>query len=213
MTMEKKGTTPLDIAIIGLAGRYPGAKNVAEFWNNLHDGKDCITEIPTTRWDHSLYFDEDKNKVGKTYCKWGGFIEGVEYFDSLFFNISPREAMILDPQERIFMECVHATLEDAGYTRESISHNQELGLDGNVGVFVGVMYEEYQLYGVQEQINGTPIALSGNSSSIANRVSYFFNLHGPSISLDTMCSSSLTAIHLGCKSLQQGACELVIAGA
>jgi acyl transferase domain-containing protein/thioesterase domain-containing protein len=212
MTMEKKGTTPLDIAIIGLAGRYPGAKNVAEFWNNLHDGKDCITEIPTTRWDHSLYFDEDKNKVGKTYCKWGGFIEGVEYFDSLFFNISPREAMILDPQERIFMECVHATLEDAGYTRESISHNQELGLDGNVGVFVGVMYEEYQLYGVQEQINGTPIALSGNSSSIANRVSYFFNLHGPSISLDTMCSSSLTAIHLGCKSLQQGACELVIAG-
>ncbi|WP_141292105.1 beta-ketoacyl synthase N-terminal-like domain-containing protein, partial [Ideonella azotifigens] len=78
---------------------------------------------------------------GKTYSKWGGFIEGVDEFDPLFFNISPREAELMDPQERLFLQCVHATLEDAGYTRGSVAAEQ------NVGVFVGVMYEEYQLYG------------------------------------------------------------------
>jgi polyketide synthase PksN len=209
---EKKGNGYCDIAIIGLSGRYPRAKNVGEYWDNLREGKDCITEIPKERWDHSLYYDEEKGKPGSTYCKWGGFMEGVEQFDPLFFNISPHEAAIMDPQERLFLECVHATLEDAGYTKEALSQYQGLGLEGNVGVFVGVMYEEYQLYGAQEQTLGRPIALSGSPASIANRVSYYFNLHGPSIALDTMCSSSLTAIHLACKGIQQGGCELAIAG-
>ncbi|MEW8987767.1 MAG: polyketide synthase, partial [Bacillus sp. (in: firmicutes)] len=188
------------------------AKNIQEFWYNLRNGKDCITEIPKDRWNHSLYFDEDKNKLGKTYSKWGGFIEGVDQFDPLFFNISPREAEMMDPQERLFLECVYETLEDAGYTRETLSLHQSFGLEGNVGVYVGVMYEEYQLYGAQEQIQGRPVALTGSQSSIANRVSYFCNFHGPSMAVDTMCSSSLTAIHLACQSLQRGGCELAIAG-
>ncbi len=201
----------MDIAIIGLSGRYPGAANIQEFWINLREGKDCITEIPKERWDHSLYFNEDKNKPGKTYSKWGGFIEGVDQFDPLFFNISPREAEILDPQERLFLECVFETLEDAGYTRQSFS-SRDFDLEGNVGVYVGVMYEEYQLYGTQKQALGKISALPGNPSSIANRVSYFCNFHGPSLAVDTMCSSSLTAIHLACQSLRQGECELAIAG-
>ncbi|MGS0763567.1 amino acid adenylation domain-containing protein [Syntrophomonas curvata] len=209
---EEKNKEALDIAIIGIAGRYPQAGNIKEFWKNLRDGIDCITEIPQDRWDHSLYFDEDKDKPGKTYSKWGGFIEGVDEFDPLFFNISPREAEIMDPQERLFLQCVYETLEDAGYTRENLSRHKDRGLAGNVGVYVGVMYEEYQLYGVQEQMQGRPIALSGNPSSIANRVSYFCNFHGPSMALDTMCSSSLTAIHLACQSLQRSECELAIAG-
>jgi amino acid adenylation domain-containing protein len=207
---EKAGV--LDIAIIGVSGRYPGARNVQEFWQNLRDGKDCITEIPSDRWDHSLYFDEDKDKPGKTYSKWGGFMEGVDQFDPLFFNISPREAELMDPQERLFLECVFETLEDAGYTRKTLGSYCGSGLAGNVGVYVGAMYEEYQLYGAQEQILGRPIALSGNPASIANRVSYFCNFHGPSMAVDTMCSSSLTAIHLACQSLQRGGCELAIAG-
>jgi polyketide synthase PksN len=202
----------LDIAVIGLAGRYPGAGNVGEFWRNLRDGKDSITEIPEERWDHRLYFDEDKNKPGKTYSKWGGFLKDVDCFDPLFFNISPREAELMDPQERLFLECVYATLEDAGYTREILSRYQGLGLEGNIGVYVGVMYEEYQLYGAWAQAQGYPIALAGSAASIANRVSYFCNFHGPSVALDTMCSSSLTAIHLACQSIQSGGCELAIAG-
>ncbi|HEX2925808.1 MAG TPA: beta-ketoacyl synthase N-terminal-like domain-containing protein, partial [Ruminiclostridium sp.] len=201
-----------DIAIIGVSGRYPEAWDIKKYWNNLKDGRDCIAEIPKSRWDHSLYFDEDRKKPGKTYGKWGGFIDGVAEFDPLFFNISPREAEVMDPQERLFLECVYETLEDAGYTREALGRYRSSGMEGNVGVYVGVMYEEYQLYGAQEQIMGRPIALGGSPASIANRVSYFCNFHGPSMAVDTMCSSSLTAIHLACQSLQQGKCMLAIAG-
>ena len=202
----------VDIAIIGLSGRYPEAENIWKFWTNLRNGKNCIGEIPGERWNHSLYFDEDRSKPGKVHSKWGGFIKDVDRFDPLFFNISPREAELMDPQERLFLECVFETLEDAGYTREALGRYNNLGVEGNVGVYVGVMYEEYQLYGAQEQILGRPLALSGSPSSIANRVSYFCNFHGPSMAVDTMCSSSLTAIHLACQSLQQGGCELAIAG-
>ncbi|WPQ61784.1 SDR family NAD(P)-dependent oxidoreductase [Chitinophaga sancti] len=201
-----------DIAIVGLGGRYPQAADIAAFWDNLKAGKDCITEVPKERWDHSLYYDADKNKPGKAYSKWGGFIDGVDLFDPLFFNISPREAERMDPQERIFLECVMATLEDAGYTRETLAANRNNGLEGNVGVFVGVMYEEYQLYGLQAGQEGLSPALWGIASSIANRVSYYCNFHGPSLAVDTMCSSSLTAIHLACQSIIRGDCELAIAG-
>ncbi|WP_394849113.1 SDR family NAD(P)-dependent oxidoreductase [Pendulispora brunnea] len=193
----------VDVAIIGMAGRYPQANTVHEYWQNLQSGHDCITEIPATRWDHSAYFDPQKGKPGKAYSKWGGFIDGVDEFDPLFFNISPQEAMYIDPQERLFLQCVYQTLEDAGYTREALR---------NVAVFVGVMYEEYQLYGAQAQALGQPYALPGNPASIANRVSYFCNFNGPSMAVDTMCSSSLTAIHLACESLTRGECDAAIAG-
>jgi bacillaene biosynthesis, polyketide synthase / nonribosomal peptide synthetase PksN/BaeN len=201
-----------DIAIIGVSGRYPQANNLDEYWENLKTGKDGITEIPPERWDYRLYFDPQKDKIGKSYSKWGGFIDGVDQFDPLFFNISPREAIGMDPQERLFLQCCYETIEDAGYTRESLKDYRALGLDGNVGVFVGVMYEEYQLYAAQAQALGKPYALYANPSSIANRVSYFCNFHGPSMAIDTMCSSSLTAIHLACQSLINGGCELAIAG-
>ena len=209
---QKPKIGTFNIAIIGLSGRYPQARTVVEFWENLRDGKDCITEIPNERWDHSLYFDADKDKPGKTYSKWGGFIDGVDEFDPLFFNISPREAELMDPQERLFLECVFETLEDAGYTRDSLRSHSSFGSDTNVGIYVGVMYEEYQLYGAQETIQGRPLALSGSPSSIANRVSYFCNFHGPSMAIDTMCSSSLSAIHLACQGLKLGETELAIAG-
>ncbi|MCX8131440.1 MAG: SDR family NAD(P)-dependent oxidoreductase [Clostridia bacterium] len=211
-SLKENSTDNTEIAIIGVAGRYPKARNIHEFWENLQGGKDCITEIPIDRWDCDLYYDEDRNKSGKIYSKWGGFLDGVDEFDPLFFNISPREAEIMDPQERLFMQCVYETLEDAGYVRESNSTQNGFGLEGNVGVYVGVWYEEYQLYGAQEQLRGRHITLAGSPASIANRVSYFFNFHGPSMAVDTMCSSSLTAIHLACKSLQRGECELVVAG-
>src|SRR5262249_46300828 len=164
--LEDKATGVGDIAIIGIAGRYPQARDLKEFWENLRKGRDCITEIPPERWDYRLYFDPDKNKLGTTYSKWGGFLDGVDEFDPLFFNGSPREAESMDPQERLFLECVFAMLEDAGYTREELSLYQSNGLAGNVGVFVGVMYEEYQLFGAQAQIQGQPIAVAGNSSAI-----------------------------------------------
>lgn len=186
------------IAIVGLSGRYPEAEDIAEFWRNLREGKDCIVEIPAQRWDWRKYYSTDRTREGAHYSKWGGFIRGVDEFDPRFFNISPREARTIDPQERLFLQHAWNALEDAGLTRAALQIAEDEGLPGQVGVYAGVMYGEYNL--------------SGSLASIANRVSYFLNLHGPSITLDTMCSSSLTALHLACQDLRQGHTRLGIAG-
>ena len=145
---------------------------------------------------------------GSHHGKWGGFIEGVDEFDPLFFNISPREAELSDPQERLFLQCAYSAIEDAGYTRTSLG---EAGR--SVGVFVGAMYEEYQLYGAQAQARGQDVAMDGLIAPSPNRVSYWCDFQGPSLSVDTMCSSSLVALHLACQSLSQRAeCEAAIAG-
>ena len=194
-----------EIAIVGLAGRYPQAEDLQEFWRNLQNGRDSITEIPLERWDNSLYYHPDRNQPGKSYSKWGGFIADVDKFDPLFFNISPKEAALIDPQERLFLETAWETIEDAGYTRENIS-------GGRVGVFVGVMWGQYELFGAESILNGDAVIPSSSHASIANRVSYFFDFHGPSIALDTMCSSSLTAIHLACAEIRKGEIDAAIAG-
>ncbi|MGA3089271.1 MAG: SDR family NAD(P)-dependent oxidoreductase, partial [Terriglobales bacterium] len=200
-----KTTYPKDIAIIGLGGRYPLAENLQEFWRNLQNGRDCVTEIPSERWDHKLYYDPDQKKLGKCYSKWGGFIADVDKFDPLFFNISPREAALIDPQERLFLETAWQTIEDAGYRKDNISGKR-------VGVFVGVMWGQYELFGAESILRGKTSVSSSSRASIANRVSYFFDFHGPSIALDTMCSSSLTAIHLACEELRKGELDAAIAG-
>ncbi|PCI22108.1 MAG: hypothetical protein COB67_13620, partial [SAR324 cluster bacterium] len=184
----------LDMAIIGLAGRYPQARNIEEFWNNLRQGKDCISEVPEDRWNWREYYTEDRNQPVAHYSKWGGFIEDMDKFDPLFFNISPREAERMDPQERLFLETVWNALEDAGYAGN---------VTAQTGVYAGVMYGEYQLWGAD---------ISNNSAGIANRVSYTLNLNGPSMTVDTMCSSSLTCIHLACQDLKNGRIDLGIAG-
>lgn len=191
-----------DIAIIGLSGKYPMADNLKEFWMNLKNGTDCITEIPSDRWDYKKYFDSDKQKKGKTYTKWGGFINDIDKFDPLFFKISPKEAELLDPQERLFLETAWSTIEDAGYTSNRLSKSK-------VGVYVGVMWGQYQLYGTNEQLLEKT---NSNYASIANRVSYILNFHGPSMAIDTMCSSSLTAIKLAYDSLIKGEIDYALAG-
>ncbi|BAV98003.1 non-ribosomal peptide synthetase [Lysobacter enzymogenes] len=198
------------IAIVGLAGRYPRSPTLAAFWDNLKAGVDCVGEIPAERWSLDGFYDPDPAAHGKSYSKWGGFLDGVADFDPRFFNISPREAPMMDPQERLFLMCAHETLEDAGYTREALNRGAEAG--GGVGVFVGVMHAEYQLYGAQAQMSGEPLALGSGIGSIANRVSYFGNFQGPSLAIDSMCSSSLSAIHLACRSLRDGECAVALAG-
>jgi polyketide synthase PksM len=105
-----------DIAVIGLAGRYAKADNLFEFWVNLKEGVNCIEEIPSDRWDWEKFYNSEKGKKGSIYTKWGGFIKGIDKFDSLFFHISPAEAENMDPQERLFLEVAYQSMEDAGYT-------------------------------------------------------------------------------------------------
>ncbi|MGN9913462.1 SDR family NAD(P)-dependent oxidoreductase [Phytohabitans sp. LJ34] len=193
------------IAVVGLSGRYPMAATLEEFWENLRRGRDCVTEVPSDRWDHDRFFTPGPGDAGKAYSKWGGFLDGVDEFDPLFFGISPREARLMDPQERLFLQTAWHTLEDAGYARAGLSHSR-------VGVFVGVMYNQYQLYGAGEAMQARGFVPSSLAASVANRVSYVLGLTGPSLALDTMCSSSLTALHLACASIRAGDCDQALAG-
>ncbi|MEU5030943.1 SDR family NAD(P)-dependent oxidoreductase [Streptomyces milbemycinicus] len=205
----------MPIAVIGMSGRYPGARNLGEFWANLLAGTDCVTEVPADRWDHDRYYDARRGVPGKTYAKWGGFLDGVDEFDPLFFGISPGAASTMDPQERLFLESAYETLQDAGYTRDSLraAARARVGEDvGDIGVFAGAMYTEYQLYGAEQAVRGEPVVVPGSLASIANRVSYFFDATGPSIAVDTMCASALSAIHLACAALRRGECGAALAG-
>ena len=203
-----------DIAIIGVNGLYPGADNLDQFWKNLTLGRNIITEIPSVRWDWRLYYDADKDNPGKSYSKWGSFLQDYDKFDPLFFNISPREAELMDPQERLFLQVAWQTFEDAGYVPGRFSQSDLFSLSQKqVGVFVGVMFSLYQLHSSEENLNAQhPLAINSSAGSIANRVSYCLDLQGPSLALDTMCSSSLTAIHLACESLRRGECQMALAG-
>jgi amino acid adenylation domain-containing protein len=194
-----------DIAIVGLAGRYPGADSIDAFWQNLRHGRDGITEVPAERWDAEAFFDREGGP-GKTRQRWGGFLSHVDRFDPLLFNISPREAAAMDPQERLFLEIAWSAFEDAGYTRARLADQQrQRGIGG--GVFVGSMYQQYAMLALAPDAE-----VSSSFWSIANRVSHFFDLRGPSLAIDTACASSLTAIHLACESLRRGECGLALAG-
>ncbi len=200
------------IAIVGLSGRYPESPDIAAFWRNLSEGRDCIVEIPGDRWDWREYYSEDRTAEGAHYSRWGGFISGVDEFDPLFFNIPPVDAPMIDPQERLFLQHAWGALEDAGITRSGLQLAADPAQAGQVGVYVGVMYGEYQLLGAESSLLGRRVGLPVSYASVANRVSYVLNVHGPSMTLDTMCSSSLTAIHLACQDLRLGRTHAAIAG-
>ncbi|HEX2925758.1 MAG TPA: beta-ketoacyl synthase N-terminal-like domain-containing protein, partial [Ruminiclostridium sp.] len=199
------------IAIIGISGRYPRAKTLKDYWEILKTGTDCITEIPEERWPIEGFYHPDPSGAvaqGKSYSKWGGFVEEFADFDPLFFNISPREALNMDPQERLVVEACWGVMEDAGYTRKQIA----LQYKQRVGVFVGITKTGFVLHGPELRRHGENIYPNTSFSSVANRVSYLLNLKGPSMPVDTMCSASLTAIHEACLHLQHNECEMAIAG-
>ncbi len=192
-----------DIAIIGMSGVFPGSPDLDAFWKNLEEQKDLISEIPASRWDWHAYYGEGEHQ---TKVKWGGFIDGIDQFDAGFFAISPREAELMDPQQRLFLEAVWKAVEDAGYTPEVLAK-------AKTGLFVGVSssdYTELLQQAIHEDSAYTP---TGNTHSVlSNRVSYLLNLHGPSEAVDTACSSSLVAIHNAVKAIRGGDCDIAIAG-
>lgn len=197
------------IAIIGLAGRYPGVKNLEDFWEKLKIGWDGITEIPANRWDWREYYvpgNAGRNLIDKSCSKWGGFLSDVDKFDSMFFNISPKQAVKIVPEARLTLEVVWELLENSGYTPEKLRQQT----NGAVGVFVGNTWNDYRLLcGI---LGKAPECTFSSTAVIPNGISYFFNLHGPSVAVDTLCSSSLTAIHLACDSIKRGECPCAIVG-
>lgn len=195
------------IAIVSMAGRFPGANDTETFWANLKAGRDCIVEIPASRWDHKRYFSSVKGERGTSYCPWGGFIDDVDCFDPTFFRISPREAQLIDPQERLLLQIVWTLFERIGYTRRALAERYA----GKVGVFAASMYHQYISFD-SDLASKASMAMSSHAS-IANRISNFFGLTGPSVAVDTMCSSSGTALHMACQSLLTGESALAVVGA
>ncbi|WP_349594246.1 SDR family NAD(P)-dependent oxidoreductase [Azospirillum argentinense] len=199
------------IAIIGLSCRFPQADSPDAFWRALAEGRDCIREVPADRWPLEGFHHPDPEEAirqFKSYGKWGGFLDGVTEFDPLFFSIPPKEAAAIDPQERLFLQTAWQALEDAGYTRERLAKDFEQRL----GVFVGVTRTGFDLFGPPLWNQGETVYPHTSFSSIANRVSFFLNARGPSMPVDTMCSSSLAAVHQACESLRAGECRVAIAG-
>ncbi|MGW5185753.1 SDR family NAD(P)-dependent oxidoreductase [Streptomyces cyaneofuscatus] len=199
------------IAIIGMSGRYPGARNTDEFWLTLTAGRDRITEIPSRRWPLEGFYEPDRATAvasGRSYSKWGAFLEDFDAFDPHFFRIAPRDAYAMDPQERLFLQAAWEVVEDAGYTREKLALRHQR----RVGVFAGVTKSGHARHGEALSPSGERIAPALSFASLSARTSYVLDLRGPSLTIDTMCSSSLTAIHEACEHLRRGSCELAVAG-
>ncbi|MER5213936.1 SDR family NAD(P)-dependent oxidoreductase [Streptomyces sp. NPDC002838] len=194
------------IAVVGLAGRFPGAPDAETFWRNLLDGQDLVTEVPADRWDWRAYDGDPRRDPGTTDCKAGGFLDSVTAFDAAHFSLSPREASLMDPQQRLFLEACWHALEDAGYDPKSFAGTR-------TGVFAGATLHDYlEVLGE----HGTDVAghtVTGNVHAIvANRVSYLLDLRGPSETIDTACSSSLVALHRALAALRAGECDTALVG-
>ncbi len=204
----KQGTAtasePEAVAIVGYAGTLPNARSLDEFWSHLIEGVDGITEIPASRWRWQDWYDKDLKATNKTPSKWGGFITGMSSFDAAFFGVSPQEAKLMDPQQRILLQTAWHALEHAGQQPAALA-----GTDS--GVFIGASTSDYE-----EIIRAHDLAAHAstgmNRSIIANRLSYVLDIHGPSEVIDTACSSSLVAVHKAVQAIQSGSCQLALAG-
>ncbi|UFZ03300.1 SDR family NAD(P)-dependent oxidoreductase [Bradyrhizobium ontarionense] len=200
----------MSIAIIGLAGRFPGAPTVAQFWKNLAEGVESISEFSVDELRASGISEAELADVG--YVKAGAPISDADLFDAGYFNISPKEAEFIDPQQRIFLECAVEALESAGCDPASFG--------GAIGVFAGVSRSTYQLYlspGVWREVRASPVLQTlliygNNDDYLSTRLSYKLNLRGPSITVQTACSTSLVAVHFACQSLLSGESDIALAG-
>src|ERR1700676_3643750 len=202
--MNKEG-----IAIIGIGFRFPGGvSDIESFWKLLAEGREAISEVPPDRWNVERFFDAEPGVPGKSIAFRGGFLDRIDQFDPQFFGISPREAPYVDPQHRLLLETAWEAMEDAGLVLDF-----ERGTD--LGVFVGISHNEYQgIQGTPWEHSGIgPHSPTGCAHSIAaNRISYCFNLRGPSVAMDTACSSALTAVHAACDHIRAGRGDVALAG-
>ncbi len=197
-----------EIAIIGMSGRFPGAKDVNTFWQNLRAGVESISifskqELESNGIDHTVL-------NSPSYVRARAVLEDVELFDASFFGFSAREAEIMDPQHRLFLECASEALESAGYDAETYR--------GAIAVYAGASISTYLLFNLYsnrdllESVGSFQVLLGNNKDSLPTYVSYKLNLKGPSVNVQTTCSTSLVSVHLACQSLLSGECDIALAG-
>lgn len=192
----------MPIAIIGVSGRYPKARDLDELWSNLKNGVDGVGEAKGDRWDLG-YHGTDGTSSHRIYTRAGGYLDSIDSFDAEFFGMSPREARQVDPQHRLLLELAWEAMEAAGIVPASLAGTK-------TGVFVGISNNDYA------GLLGQPVDAYTNIGSAlsiaANRISYVFDLQGPSMSIDTACSSSMVAMHQACTSIASGDSAMALVG-
>jgi acyl transferase domain-containing protein/aryl carrier-like protein len=208
MAEAMAAATGSEVAVIGMAGRFPGAKNIHDFWENLKNGVESVSfvsdeEIKNLDVDANLHIDSNYVKVK------GGVLEDRELFDASFFGFTPKEAEIMDPQIRIYHECVWSALEDAGYIPEKYN--------GSIGLYAGARDNVYwvnltALSGKCEELGYFASRHLNNKDFISTQIAYKLNLKGPCFTVQTACSTSLVAIHLACQGILNGECNMALAG-
>ena len=209
-TSEEESTkTGMEIAIIGMSARFPGAKNIDQFWDNLKNGVESITFFTDEDLEAAGIPAEEINNPNYIYVRARGILEDIETFDASFFNFTPNEAAIMDPQIRLFHECAWEALENAGYDPWSY--------DGLIGLYAGAntnylwMVHAF-LFGQDAASSPLENGLLNNKDYLSSRVSYKLNLKGPVVALHTACSTSLAAVHMAVQALLMGECEMALAG-
>jgi acyl transferase domain-containing protein len=208
MSDERSNDSLRGIAVIGMSGRFPRARNLDEYWHNLQEGVECITSFS----DEELRVSgvEESLISHPSYVKRKAILEDAELFDAHFFGFNPGEAEVIDPQQRLFLESAYEVLENAGYTPEEYS--------GLIGVYAGCSLNSYLINNllsnkeVIQRLGAYQIMIGSDKDFLSTRVSYKLNLKGPSIDVQTACSTSLVAVHLACQSLLNYECDMAIAG-
>ncbi|MCA9217900.1 MAG: type I polyketide synthase [Planctomycetales bacterium] len=197
------------LAIIGIGCRFPGnANSPDQFWELLTSGVDAITELPEDRWNKKKFYDKRSTTPGKSFTRQGGFVGGIDKFDPQFFGISPREASRMDPQQRMLLETAWEAIDDAGQQIENLKGQK-------VAVFVGISSWEhsFQVLSFEDRGSHDAYTNTGNALSIAaNRIAYCFDFKGPSVAVDTACSSAMVAAHLACHSVWEGQSDMALIG-
>ncbi|URZ00198.1 beta-ketoacyl synthase N-terminal-like domain-containing protein [Clostridium felsineum] len=206
----KKISNDTDIAIIGISAKLPAADSVEEYWDNIISGRECIVDLPRDRKNHAnrylRYAGKYNDNVKYIKC---GYMKSIDEFDWKFFNISPKEANIMDPHQRLFLQEAWKAIEDAGYSKEEISGTR-------TGVYLGYTSDAaFSYWRIVNEVDEELFKLAAGpnlASVIPSRISYLLDLKGPSILVDTACSSSLVAVHLACQAILNGECEMALAG-
>uniref|UniRef100_H3D808 Ketosynthase family 3 (KS3) domain-containing protein n=1 Tax=Tetraodon nigroviridis TaxID=99883 RepID=H3D808_TETNG len=197
-----------EIAVVGVGCHFPGGMNNIQvcFWRVLLEGKNCTVEIPTERFESASWCSADGSKPGRTQTTRAALVDEFNMFDHRFFGITETEADLMDPQQKLLLHCTYRTLEDAGISMESISGSR-------TGVYIGLMNKDYEMVQNKSSTTMSHYSSTGTATSMAsNRISFVFNLTGPSFTIDSACSSSLVALHLACQAIKQGDCQMALCG-
>ncbi|BCL84564.1 PKS and KAsynt_C_assoc domain-containing protein [Ktedonobacteria bacterium brp13] len=194
------------VAIVGIGCRFPQADDPRAFWKLLSEGGNAIHEVPASRWNVDAVYDPDSTLPGKTTNRWGGFLDQIDQFDWRALHMHPREVKHMDPQQRLLLEVAWEALEDAGLPFEQIAGT-------NTSVTIGINWSDYFHLLTRNWSQLDAYAIFGNGMCFAaNRLSYLFDLTGPSLSVDTGCTSSLMSVYQACQSLWNGEASLALAG-